>query len=659
MADIKTLNGYTLADTKARQDIATLTEEIEQLKGETEIITRTGVIVNIDADAGAALKIEANTAETVSLYHTGKNMMPCNLYVAASNGMTITQTDDGKVQFSGTPTKTTYADVVVAADKFYLPAGNYTIHAFNFPTIGTAAPVTFSVETVDGSTPFDGENGITVHGLNSGRQFTLSAGAFVKAYYKILTSFSGAKTTCSVMIGMNLTSASKWEAPTATHVDTQFPATMTAYDGTNILYTNKGNTLTVSVAVSKKDAVDEDAVNSLIAEAMKFDATQYGIPVLTLDGDCTGMTKDDYVALAFTFRDKDGNPLSGNADVKKQGSSSIQTGIEIGKDFDTDLGGLFNFTIKFPTAFEAKAGWTAQKKYCVKVNAIDHSHARNVCSCKLWGEIVKARPNVPAELSSLINGGAIDGFPIVIVLNGKFYALGTFNIPKEGWMFGSPKAILCADDHVDSTKFKALATLDGDFELEYVEDENNAGWVLTSLNRAIQAVMDGDLDTAAQYIDIPSAIDYYIHTVDENADDGTDKNYILVTFDGVKWYFSAYDRDTVYGLYWNGKSFTSPRGGITYAHYATVHRLMELIYTHKKADLKARAKALRDGIKSEINVCNVFTNFAAGIPAELLAQNCRRWPLLRSTNASNTAQILNWYRLRRQIIDKEIDGWTV
>lgn len=637
-----------------------LTEEIESLKGGegTETIVKTGTVVSIDGTSGAAIKVKANTDETVALYHTGVNMMPCNFYVSAYNGMTITKNDDGKITFSGVPTASTYADVVRASDNFYLPAGNYVLKAFDFPFAGTAAHMTFTIETMDGSTVFDGAKAVTVHGVNGFRQFTMSAGAFIKAYYAVNRNFSGTETTCGVMLGTNVTSASLWEGSTVNKYNTLFPATLTAYDGMNVLYTNGGDVLTVSMTVEKKDAVDEDAVKAIIAEAIKFDAAQYGLPVLTLDGDCTGMTKDDPVSLAFTFKDKDGNPLSGNADVKKQGSSSIQTGIEIGKDFDTDLGGLFNFTIKFPEAFEAKAGWTAQKKYCFKANAIDHSHARNICSCKLWGEIVKSGPNVPTELSSLVNGGAIDGFPIVIVLNGKFYALGTFNIPKDGWMFGNPKAILCADTHCAATQFKALATLDGDFELEYVEDEDNAAWVLSSINRAIQAVMDGDLDTAGQYIDIPSAIDYYIHTVDENADDGTDKNYILVTFDGVKWYFSAYDRDTVYGLYWNGKSFTSPRGGITYAHYATVHRLMELIYTHKRADLKARAVALRHGIKSEINVCNVFTNFAASIPAEVLAANCRRWPLLRSTSASNTAQILNWYRLRRQIIDAEIDSWT-
>lgn len=624
--------------------IAQLSEEIAAMKGgdDVEIITKSGVVVNIDAAEGAEITVRGSASDVVTLVHHGKNFVPFITSSGSKNGITYTVNDDGSVTIEGTATATAYFDFATVASPVYLPSGTYMLSG--------DLPMGLDVKVVLQNKD-TGANVATIGYDTAQRAFTLSEGTCIKGYLHV-TKGSVVSNTVNMQIERGA-SASGYEKCVRTLTNATLSTTVAALAGRNVLYTTTGDTLTASMVVEK---TGDDG------EEFKFNPHVWGLPVLAMDGDCNGMTKDDYVPLAFAFQDKDGNPISGTADVKKQGSSSINTGVEIGKDFDTDLGGLFNFTIKFPEAFEAKTGWTAQKKYCVKVNAIDHSHARNICSCKLWGEIVKSRANVPAELSSLVNGGAIDGFPIIIVLNGKFYALGTFNIPKEGWMFGSPKAILCADKHVDATKFKGLANLKEDFELEYVEDEDNADWVLPSLNRAIQAVLDSDgsnLDaTVGQYIDIPSAIDYYIHTVDENADDGVDKNYILVTFDGVKWYFSAYDRDTVYGLYWNGKSFTSPGAGITYAYYANNHRLMYLIRNHKTADLKARAIALRNNIKSEINVCNVFTNFAAGIPAEVLAANCRRWPLLRSTNASNTAQILNWYRLRRQVIDKEIDAMT-
>ena len=404
------------------------------------------------------------------------------------------------------------------------------------------------------------------------------------------------------------------------------------------------------------DANEREKVVELTKEIAPFNPEDWGVDVLYLNGDTSGMTKDNAKDLTFVWGER-----SGNVNVKWQGSSSVQTGIEIGSKFDTELGGLFNFTLKFEEAFEAAEGWGVQKKYCFKANAIDHSHSRNLCSCKLWGQIVKGRKNVPDMLKNLPNGGAVDGFPMIIMLNGKYYALGTFNIPKDGWMFGNPRAILCADGVGSGPAFKGPATFNGDFKVEYIDDDDES-WVLASINTAIQAVVDSDgsdlYTVVDQYVDIRSAIDYYIHTVDENGTDAMNKNYLLVTFDGVKWYFSAYDRDTVYGLKWTGKGFDSPVGSVSYAAYANANRVMNLIYRFDTENLKARAIELRDGIKSVANVATVFTNFTATIPEQVFAQNAKRWPLLRSTSASNLAQIVNWYSIRRGIVDREIEYLT-
>ena len=389
---------------------------------------------------------------------------------------------------------------------------------------------------------------------------------------------------------------------------THYWGDLAAYEGVN----------TFSTPLGELTATGEQTRGVVTEGAAKLDVTQYNLPILFLTGSCT---------------------------VKWQGSSSLAHPKK-------------NYTTKFDNAFEAKEGWGEQKKYCFKANFMDHTHARNICSCKLWGRIVKSRANVPTELSSLPNGGAIDGFPCIIMLNDKFHGLYTWNIPKDGWMFGNPKAIVCADAHVDATKFKALATLDGDFELEYVEDEDNADWVLPSLNAAIQAVLDSDgtdLDTVGQYIDIPSARDYYIHTVCEGSLDGIDHNYLLVTFDGVKWYFSDYDRDRTYGISADDNYFFNPFGTVTFASVANTHRLMQLIRDNDTAALKARAVELRSDIMSEAGVMDVFVNFMQAIPTQILDEDVRLYPTIPSTNVHNLAQILNWYRLRCIAVDAEID----
>lgn len=537
---------------------------------------------------------------------------------------------------------------------------------------------------------------------------------------------------------------------------------------------------------------EEEFAKELAGGDSTFDPTVYGLPILCLTGDTTGMSKDNAVSLDYVYGER-----SGTATVKWQGASSLAYPKK-------------NYAIQFDNAFEAVDGWGEQEKYCLKANFIDHSHARNVVSAKLWGEIVKSRPtgktvkvftydsstkektyhdtaytyddgvitanvnnsnngsyyitsvphggfsvtcdvlfpegaenlnllvkyvradtnvsnfitktassagvwetitfstvwaegsetlvaimatatngvkfrniridgtgsnagktyyipdNNPADkLKPLINGGAVDGFPCIVMLNGEFHGLYTFNIPKDGWMFGmndssTPQAILCADTQNEACGFKALATLTDDFDLEYVSDENNSAWVLASLNTLISTVMNSDgtnLDTiVAKYLDWQSAIDYMIFTVLLGGQDMYRKNYLLVTYDGTKWFFSAYDMDSTYGIHWSGEKFLSMNAYPTLKGYN--HRVMELIYTYKKDELLARYEEIRNTVMSEDNVYQKFTNFTSAIPSPVLVEDVKLWPTIPSSSASNTAQILNWYRLRSMFIDKEAESIT-
>lgn len=533
------------------------------------------------------------------------------------------------------------------------------------------------------------------------------------------------------------------------------------------------------------------------ADIDKFDPTVYGLPVLALTGDTSAMTKENAVSLDYTYGGR-----SGTCTMKWQGSSSL--------NFPKK-----NYTVKFDNAFEAASGWGEENKYCLKANFIDHSHARNVVSAKLWGQIVKSRemkaqpfdmskithgsnsstghdtssltktddvitltkvvynhgyiflvgnlypagsymvtfdvlnPNTAEtdpynkvlvgmgtterdaygygielgeygewatytarlhptangsafaiapystsidylhlnyqvrnivitdingnefevdpnqKLFPLVNGGAIDGFPCVITLNGDFHGLYTFNIPKDGWMFGmgdgTQEAILCADDYCDATYFRSEATLNGDFDLEYVTDEDNADWVLPSVNRMLNACINSDgtdLDTTvAQYLDWDSAIDYYIFRFLLNGVDMGAKNYILFTYDGVKWGFSAYDMDCVYGLDWDGKTFYAANLGVDgIAATAATLRISELIVNYKKDALINRYKQLRSGVMSDSNIAYMFTNFIGQIPTQLYLEDSKTWPSIPNTSVNNLNQIVSFYKERAKALDAVIES---
>ena len=420
------------------------------------------------------------------------------------------------------------------------------------------------------------------------------------------------------------------------------PQTMKALDGKNTIETN-ANSLTVK-------GIDKPMGRTVMEQLTAAKKIDMVLPELALFGDVSGMNKDNEVALDYAYKDR-----TGTLTCKWQGSSSLS--------YDKK-----NYTIKFDEAFEVVEGWGAQKKYCLKANWIDASHARNVVSAKLWGQVVASRTPANDFLAACPNYGAVDGFPVIVTLNGEFIGLYCWNIPKDAWMYGmgsgEKEAILCANMHVAATRFKAEAVCDGsDFELEYVTDENNAGWVVESVNRMINACINSDgtdLDsTVSQYLDLNSIMDSMIFTALGRGHDNTDKNYTLYCKDGVQWGMGQYDLDCLFGIMWDGKSFMGANEWNLSLDWWSIHnRAAELIYKHKRAELKARYTELRKGVLSDDNVINAFANFIGAIPANVYAAEQERWPGIPNTSANNLHQITSWFVRRAAYIDKEVNGWT-
>ena len=268
-------------------------------------------------------------------------------------------------------------------------------------------------------------------------------------------------------------------------------------------------------------------------------------------------------------------------------------------------------------------------------------------------------------LRTLPNGGGIDGFPVIMFINGAYQGIYTFNIPKDGWMFGmgsaSYEGIVCAEADWNGSLLKAEVLCDGsDFSIEYATDENNTTWIPASLNTLIKALNNSngaDLDTTiAQYLDWDSAIDYLASSLLFNNFDGVAKNYLLATFDGVKWLFSAYDMDSTFGLWWTGREFmnasTHPSAVISSFRQ---HKVFDMICNYKKEQFKARYKTLRDGVLSEDAVATRFANFVTQIPKGLFDYEVEVWTGIPSTSTNNLSQIVDFYRRRCEYVDKVID----
>ena len=423
---------------------------------------------------------------------------------------------------------------------------------------------------------------------------------------------------------------------------------------------NKGS------VINYANATPSEITQSVEVAEKPFIYTDYvGIlPTLYIEGDNVLISKDNAVELSYRFVRPDGTTYlsDGVCSLKWQGSSSLMYPKK-------------NYTIKFPEKFVADEKWGAESKYCMKANFMDYSHTRNLGSAKLWGQIVNSRndatSSVTSRLKQLPNGGAVDGFPIILVINGFYQGMYTFNIPKDPWMFkmgasgNMTEAIIGADAWSEQTLFKAETAFYGDFEVEhnsYEDVSEDPAWMKESLNRLLKACIESDgtdLDTTiAQYLDWDSAIDYYIFTTLIGAIDCQGKNYLLATFDGTKWFFSAYDMDTTFGIGWDGKYYIPPDliATGTFIENAQNHRVMDLILKYKKPELCRRYWELRSGVLSEENVINTLRSVMANVPEKLHKQDLNIWNGIPGTDTNNLMQMEDWYKRRVGLIDDQVRG---
>ena len=396
------------------------------------------------------------------------------------------------------------------------------------------------------------------------------------------------------------------------------------------------------------------------------------LPVLYLNGDVSEMTKSNAVTLDYS--------LFGTADTcscKWQGSSSQRY---VKKNYTITFGTAFDGWNKWATFVNAlrsangnistiptTSRWGSQTKYCFKANWVDPSAARNIVCARLWGQIVKNRVDsgdVTDGRENAPNYGAIDGFPVEIRLNGESVGLYTLNIPKSDWMFamgsGAAEYVVSGEDNSSNAcKWKATALVDGtDYSVEYAPDGVDVSTIAASLNTAISAAISAGADwetTLAPYLDVDSVFDYFIFTCCVNNHDALARNILYGTYDGTKWFMSAYDLDTTFGVDPYGTSwFDVVNDRNQFAEAASIHQLAYLMYTYSSAKLKARYQALRAGILSEANVWKELSNYLVDIPTRDYDIDRNIWPSAPGTSTANMAQYMEYYRMHCKYLDDEI-----
>lgn len=340
------------------------------------------------------------------------------------------------------------------------------------------------------------------------------------------------------------------------------------------------------------------------------------IPKLYFTGDISEMQeKSDVRQIAFKFV-KDGQTVDGYAEIKIQGSSSIYYEKK-------------NYTLKF---FEDEAltnklmldvGWGPQNKYCMKANWIDRTHARNVVTAKLASKM-QAKYDL---LTQAPRNGLIDGFPVEIFDNGEFLGLYTFNIPKDEWQFGMDSdnpdhIVISGEGWDDANLFIGMP----DFETWEVEVGEESDETLAKMNRLFDFVVnssDEEFKTNfGQYLNLDSALNYYIMADLAYMSDNLGKNMLIATYDGMEWYLSLYDLDTSWGTHWTGLELYDYQNGLLDMNRSNLFVRMEEAFSE---ELAQRYFELREGILSNNNILAEFEAFRNQIPELTFEREEARW----------------------------------
>ena len=310
-------------------------------------------------------------------------------------------------------------------------------------------------------------------------------------------------------------------------------------------------------------------------------------------------------------------------------------------------------------------------KYVLKANYIDHSHARNIVCARLWDEVVSSRSDydtLPEELRNSPRNGAVDGFPIKVYTNGTYQGIYTWNIGKDDWMVGMDEdntnhVLLCGETNTDGVysenacNFRALwsGTDEDDWS---VEVGTNSDTLKNSLNALISCVMDTDDDTFAStigsYLDVQSAIDYYLHMYVICGIDGLAKNMLIATYDGAKWICCAYDMDATIGITPQGGTDSVRADYVCPDEYKEQFSLLwERIVNCFHEDIKTRYAELRKTVYSFGNIVSKFERFMDVIGLDLFEEDATIYAI-PSASTNNIKFIRNFVRDRLVYTDSMV-----
>lgn len=347
------------------------------------------------------------------------------------------------------------------------------------------------------------------------------------------------------------------------------------------------------------------------------------LPIVSITGDLSDMSKKN--AKNITYEIQNGSSsITGYGTLKWQGDSSAgmpKKGFRL-KTLKSD------YSTKDP--IQVIPSWSKHTKFNLKAYYTDGLMSRDPIAAKIGGAISAERDGLPQDLLNEDNFGYIDGFPVILYLNGSFQGVYSFNLPRPD--FDYTQWAIMGGDYNDITQFKDTTgkqvKLDGtDFEMLNPEDKPTveAKNAVTDLIKWVVTSSDEDFKTdLSKHFNINSLIDYLILTNIVGGRDSFGKNQILMTWDGQVWYYQAYDLDCIYNANWEGgATFPSPKVG-TELPFGSNHKLFARFSRLFKDQIAARYQEVRQWC-TPAYVINLFKERVDKIGQDNFAKEWDKW----------------------------------
>lgn len=322
-------------------------------------------------------------------------------------------------------------------------------------------------------------------------------------------------------------------------------------------------------------------------------------------------------------------------------------------------------------------------KWIAKAEWIDPSMLRNAVSFRLWESMVESRETTPKyEVDNAFDNitrdkatgaqGFPKTYPAQVLVNGEHYGLSilllghdpdNFNIdtnnPNHLYMEFDARG---GDESIGGwQKFK----VDGIGEwinAYYPKNEELSSEQLQAIDR-LSNFINSDIDTFKnnfdKHFDKTNMIDMLLFMEMIYDWDGQYQDVEIVSYDLEKWFFLPWDKDTTFGIFWDGSGILDGSEEKLLFDYeqANPNQLPWVkTYLSYPEEVKIRYAELRDkGVFSTDNLDQIINSIRGSMTEQMWNEEHNRWPDRPSVNELTEAQFRDWFKTRLDVLDQHFD----